>query len=220
MKIYYPVGLDLTGKAVLVVGGGQIADGKIDALLASEALITIVSPDVTPRLATLADQGHLTWVRRDFTATDADGAWIVIAATDRRDVNAEVAAVARAAGRLVNAVDDIPYCDFIAMSVIRRGDLQFAISTGGGSPAMARWVREEFEAILPDEFGPLLAILAEVRAELKASGEVPPYAVWSRAITPSVLNLLAHGRRDEARRMLWQSIAGHTQNLAPTRAGS
>jgi uroporphyrin-III C-methyltransferase/precorrin-2 dehydrogenase/sirohydrochlorin ferrochelatase len=216
-KRYYPVGLDLEGQRVLVVGGGKVAEGKIDQLLDCGAHVALVSPTATPRLAALATGGQIEWIARPFEPTDVDGAWIVIAAADDRSANAAVARDARAVGRLVNSVDDVPNCDFIAMSVLRRGDVQVSISTGGGSPAMARWLREELESLLPEELGPLLDVLAEVRGEFKAAGQLPPpYAPWRDAIQ-RILPLLAAGRREEARRVLSLSLrdAGPRQEGAP-----
>jgi uroporphyrin-III C-methyltransferase/precorrin-2 dehydrogenase/sirohydrochlorin ferrochelatase len=212
VKLYYPVGLDLADKEVLVVGGGAIAEGKIDQLLECGARVRLVSPTATPRLVALAAQGVLVWLERPFEPGDVAGgqpAWIVIAASDDRAANAAVAAAARAAGRLVNAVDDVPNCDFIAMSVLRRGDLQVAISTGGGSPALARWLREELEARLPEELGALLDLLAEARTELKAERRIPPYATWRRAISPDLLRDLADGKRDQAKRRLAAALRGY-----------
>jgi uroporphyrin-III C-methyltransferase/precorrin-2 dehydrogenase/sirohydrochlorin ferrochelatase len=193
---------------VLVVGGGKIAEGKIDQLLESEARVRLVSPTATPRVAALAAQGLIDWQERAYLPTDIGAAWIVIAASDDRAANAGVAADARAAGRLVNAVDDVPNCDFIAMSIVKKGDLQVAISTGGGSPAMARWMREELERLLPDELAALLDTLADVRAELKAAGRIPPYEVWRRAITPAALDMLRQGRHGEARDALHAALTG------------
>jgi uroporphyrin-III C-methyltransferase/precorrin-2 dehydrogenase/sirohydrochlorin ferrochelatase len=193
---------------VLVVGGGKVAEGKIDQLLESEARVRLVSPTATPRIAALAAQGLIDWQERAYAPTDIAAAWIVIAAADDRAANACVAADARAAGRLVNAVDDVPNCDFIAMSIVKKGDLQVAISTGGGSPAMARWMREELERLLPDELAALLDTLADVRAELKAAGRIPPYEVWRRAITPAALDMLRQGRHGEARDALHAALTG------------
>jgi uroporphyrin-III C-methyltransferase/precorrin-2 dehydrogenase/sirohydrochlorin ferrochelatase len=208
VKRYYPVGLDLAGKDVLVVGGGKVAEGKIDQLLESEARVRLVSPTATPRIAALAAQGLIDWQQRPYRPGDVADAWIVIAAADDRSANAVVAQDARAAGRLVNAVDDVPNCDFIAMSIVKKGELQVAISTGGGSPAMARWMREELERLLPDELGALLDALAEIRLELKATGHIPPYDVWRRAMTPAVLDLLKAGRHEEARDALRAALSG------------
>jgi uroporphyrin-III C-methyltransferase/precorrin-2 dehydrogenase/sirohydrochlorin ferrochelatase len=177
-------------------------------LLESEARVRLVSPTATPRIAALKAQGLISWIERAYEPGDVDGAWIVIAASDDRSANAAVAADARAAGRLVNAVDDVPNCDFIAMSIVKKGELQVAISTGGGSPAMARWMREELERLLPDELGLLLDALTDVRAELKAAGHIPPYEMWRRALTPAVLDLLQGGKIDEARDVLRLGLAG------------
>lgn len=205
-KTYYPVGLDLEGKLVLVVGGGKIAEGKVEQLLECGARVRLVSPSLTPRLTHLADQRALDWHAREFAVSDVGGAWIIIGATDDRAVNAQVAAAGREAGRLVNAVDDVPNCDFIATSVVRRGDLQVSISTGGGSPAMARWVREGMEALVPEEYGPLLELLAGVRAEIRSDGGVvPAYDAWRRGID-AALPLLALGLTREARAALFGAL--------------
>jgi uroporphyrin-III C-methyltransferase / precorrin-2 dehydrogenase / sirohydrochlorin ferrochelatase len=204
-KLYYPVGLDLAGKLVLVVGGGKVAEGKVDQLLECEADVSLVSPDATPRLVDLAAQRRLRWHRREYRPADVEGAWIVIGAADDRAVNAAVARDARATGRLVNAVDDVPNCDYIAMSVLRRGDLQVAISTGGGSPAMARWLREGLETLVPEQYGLLLELLAETRLELKAAGPVPTYPAWHRAIEAAQPALSA-GDLAAARAILRESL--------------
>jgi precorrin-2 dehydrogenase/sirohydrochlorin ferrochelatase len=195
---YYPIALDLHGKGCLVVGGGVIADGKLDALLAAGARVTVVSPVVLPRIAAFAAENRITLHRRPYRSSDIEGAFLVIAATDDRAANAEVAKDARAAGVLVNAVDDIPNCDFFAVALVRRGDLQLAISTNGRSPAFARWMREQLDATLPHEYGDLLAVLGEVRDTLKARGPIPEYEHWQAAIDDEVAVGLRHDRDDRA----------------------
>lgn len=204
---YYPIYLDLAGKPCLVVGGGTVAEGKVEGLCECAAAVTVISPTVTPRLATLAASGAITVLRRPYQTGDVCGYRLVIAATDDRALNARIAREAQAQGIWVNAVDDPEHCDFIACSVVRRGDLTLAISTAGLSPAMARWVREELEALIPEEFGALLELLAEARRELKARGAIPPYSVWRAAISPTVLEALARGDRATARTALWRGLA-------------
>lgn len=204
---YYPVALDLAGKPVLVVGGGAVAESKLEGLLDAGARVTIVSPTLTPGLARLNEAKRIVWHARAYEPADVDGAWIVIAASDRPPVNAAVARDARAAGRLVNSVDDVPNCDFIATSVIHRGDLQVSISTGGGSPAMARWLREALDELLPAALGPLLDTLAAIRRQRKADGAVPAYPAWRRAITADVLRLFAAGDHAGARCLLEARLA-------------
>jgi precorrin-2 dehydrogenase/sirohydrochlorin ferrochelatase len=195
---YYPIALDLHDKPCLLVGGGVIADGKVDALLAAGARLSVVSPRVLPRIAALAEAGRLILHRRPYRPSDVAGAFLVIGATDDKAINAGVAADGRAAGALVNAVDDIPNCDFFAVALVRRGDLQVAISTNGRSPAFARWMREHLDATLPAEYGDLLAVLGDVRDTLKARGPIPVYEHWQAAITDEVLVALANGDRDRA----------------------
>lgn len=197
-NLFYPIALDLRAKRCLVVGGGLIAEGKLDALLASGALVTLVSPTIRSRISALAETGAITVHLRPFEVNDLAGAFIVIAATDDRPLNAEIALASRAAGILVNAVDDPPYCDFYAVALVRRGDLQVSISTNGLSPAFARWMREYLDASLPAEFGDLLAVLGDVRATLKTRGEIPAYEHWHAAIDVALLDDLRAGRRDAA----------------------
>ncbi|HEX6506406.1 MAG TPA: bifunctional precorrin-2 dehydrogenase/sirohydrochlorin ferrochelatase [Chloroflexota bacterium] len=193
---YYPIALDLQGRRCLVVGGGDLATEKVEGLLVAGATIAVVSPEVTATIAYLAEAGEITLYRRVYDAGDLDGVYLAYGATEDRAENARVAADARQAGVLVNAVDDIPNCDFFAVSIVRRGDLQIAISTNGRSPAFARWMREYLDAWLPKQLGGLLDALAEVRGEIKARGPVPPYKRWKAAIDPEVERGGTEGTRE------------------------
>lgn len=204
--LFYPIALDLRGKRCLVAGGGAIAEGKLDALLASGALVTLVSPDIRPGIAALAEAGRITLHLRPFDPVDLSGAFIVIAATDDRAVNAEIAVASRAAGILVNAVDDPPFCDFYAVALSRRGDLQVGISTNGLSPAFARWMREELDASLPPELSDVLGLLGEIRATLKERGEIPAYEHWKAAIDDGLIDELRVGQHAAAHRRVLERL--------------
>jgi len=141
----YPVVLDLGGRPVLVVGGGAVAERKVEGLRAACASITVVSPRVSARLAKMADDGDIRVRLRSYRRSDLRGVAIVFAATDDRNVNAAVAADSRRRRIWVNAADDPDHCDFILPSVLRRGSLLVSVTTGGRSPALARIVREELE---------------------------------------------------------------------------
>ena len=171
--ICYPIALVLDGKPCLVVGGGEIADGKLDALLLAGAVVTVVSPEVRPRIAALAAEGRSRFTGGRTGRAISTATYLAIAATDDRPLNARVVTEARAAGILTQAVDDIPYCDFFAVAIVRRGDLQLGISTNGRSPAFARWMRERLDTELPAEYGDLLAVLGDVRETIKASRSDP-----------------------------------------------
>ena len=207
MSICYPVALDLTDRRCLLVGGGAIADGKVDGLLAAGARLTIVSPTVTQRIATLADAGRLTLHRRPYQTDDVTGAFLVIAATDDRATNALIARDGRTIGALVNAVDDPPNCDFFAVSIVRRGDLQIAVSTNGRSPAFARWLRERLDTDIPEAYGPLLDVLADARQALRTIGPIPPYESWQAAITDDVLAAIERGDDASARSRILDQLA-------------
>jgi precorrin-2 dehydrogenase/sirohydrochlorin ferrochelatase len=203
----YPIALVLQDKPCLVVGGGEIADGKLDALLLSGAQVTVVSPEVKPRIAALAAEDRITLRQRRYEPGDLAGMALVIAASDDNALNARVVTEARAAGILAQAVDFIPYCDFFAVAVVRRGDLQLGISTNGRSPAFARWLRERLDTELPREYGDLLAVLGDVRDTLKARGPIPEYEHWRAAITDDVFAALSVGDRDTATARVYERVA-------------
>jgi precorrin-2 dehydrogenase / sirohydrochlorin ferrochelatase len=212
--ICYPIALVLDGKPCLVVGGGEIADGKLDALLLAGAVVKVVSPEVRPRIAALAAEGQITLHRRSYRPSDLDATYLAIAATDDRPLNARVVTEARAAGILTQAVDDIPYCDFFAMAIVRRGDLQLGISTNGRSPAFARWMRERLDTELPAEYGDLLAVLGDVRETIKASGPIPAYEHWQAAITDDVIAALESGDRETARTHIYERVSAGVRDTA------
>ena len=203
----YPIALVLDDKPCLVVGGGEIADGKLDALLLSGARVTVVSPEVRPRIATLAAEERIALRQRPYECDDLAGMALVIAASDDNALNARVVTEARAAGILAQAVDYIPYCDFFAVAVVRRGELQLGISTNGRSPAFARWMRERLDAEIPPAYGDLLAVLGDVRDTIRARGPIPAYEHWREAITDEVFAALSAGDRETATARVFERVA-------------
>jgi len=164
---YYPLFADLKGKCVLVVGGGKVAERKVMRLLEAGAQVTLVSPEVTPTLERLMQQGKIHHKSRSFKEKDIHGAWLVVAATDNRSVQKEVHALANEKQVFCNVVDQPEYCTFIVPSEIRRGDLSIAISTGGKSPALAKALRRKFEQEIGEEFGEYLDLLGQLREFVK-----------------------------------------------------
>lgn len=202
----YPIALDLYGKLCLVVGGGSLAAEKVEGLLLAGARVRVVDPDPNATLRVLADAGAIELHSRAYIPDDLKDVTLAYGASEDRDRNARVAGDARTVGVLVNAVDDIPNCDFFAMALVRRGDLQIAISTNGRSPALARWTREYLDAWLPGELGGLLDVLADVRTEVRASGTVPGYDRWNAAISEEVLMRIRHGDGDGARALVHDTL--------------
>jgi precorrin-2 dehydrogenase len=166
---YLPVFLDVAAKPCAVIGGGITAERRVRALLGAGAAITVVSPDLTPRLWAMAQAGKLRHVARRYQTGDLDGATLAIAATDDRELHRAIAADARAAGILINVVDQPELCAFIEPAVVARGALQVAISTGGASPALAARIRRELERTFGAEYATALEILRAARTMLKSS---------------------------------------------------
>ncbi len=165
---YFPLFLDLINKPVLVVGGGEVASRKVEALLKAGADITIVSPTLVVYLSKLAKEQQLRWVQRfyssDIVTKDFVQVW---ATTDNPDLNHQVYKDAKELGILVNVVDDKPYCDFITPSMINRGRIQIAISSGGASPVLIRNIREKLETILPQNMGLMAEFANSKRNSIK-----------------------------------------------------
>jgi len=172
MAQLYPVFLKLEGRKVLVVGGGAIAEQKIEAVLRSATDVTVVAPEVTPRIRLWAEQGLLKHVSSRYQTGMAKGYFLVIAATDSEPVNRAAYQEAREAGALSNAVDDPGFCDFYAPAVVSRGDFQIAISTGGHSPALAQNVRKKLEREFGPEYESWTAWLGRMRQAMR--GALPP----------------------------------------------
>jgi siroheme synthase-like protein len=165
---YLPLFLDVTGRSCVVVGGGAVAERKIRSLDDARAKITVVSPAITPAIARLVELGRVRHIRRRYRDGDLRGATLVFVATDDEAANRLVATEAARRGIPVNVADTPELCTFIAPSVVRRGDLQIAISTGGASPATARIVRERIEAEIGPGYAPLLEVMRAAREFLRA----------------------------------------------------
>jgi precorrin-2 dehydrogenase / sirohydrochlorin ferrochelatase len=160
--VYYPVFLNLENKKAVVIGGGKVAERKILSLLKAKADITVISPDITARIAKEKQKGALKHINRRYRNGDITSAFLVIAATDSPRLNKRISDEASC---LVNAVDMPSLCNFIVPSVIQRGLLTIAISTSGVSPALARSIRKELENIYGTEFSEYLKALQGIRAE-------------------------------------------------------
>ena len=164
---FYSLVLELTDRPCLVIGGGSVSERKVMNLLEAGARITVVSPLVTRTLADLALAGQISWWRREYQEKDLEGATLVFAATNNPDLNARIAAACRQSGVWVNVADNQELCTFNVPAVVRRGDLQIAISTAGKSPALARQLRKQIETEIGPEYEPWVNFLGELRPLLK-----------------------------------------------------
>ena len=183
----FPAFIKLEGRSCLVVGAGSIAASKIASLLRAAARITVVAPHAKPEIAKLAATGNIVWHEREFRASDLKRVFLAIAATADPQVNRAVFSASQKRGILCNAVDDPPNCDFYVPAVVRRGDLQIAISTAGESPSVAQRFRREIEASLDLSLGNWLRFVGSLRRHVLANH--PPSEERKQ-----LLNLLAYSQ--------------------------
>ncbi len=164
-----PIFLKLDGRPGLLVGAGNVALEKLNTLLTTGLRVRVVAPEARPEIRRLAEVSRIDWVKRAFEPADLDGNFLVIAATDDPHVNELIYRESVHRRILVNSVDDPPHCDFYFGSVVRRGDLQVAISTAGESPAVAQQLRREIDEQLPEDLGPWLKEIGGLRREILAA---------------------------------------------------
>ena len=197
VKNMFPMFLKIEGRRCLVVGAGKVAEGKIRGLLESGALVQVVAPEAVWQIQKWAFDGVLGWNPRSFEARDLDPVSLVIAATSSRKVNAQVFTEARSRNVLCNAVDDPEYCDFYYPAVVKRGDLQIAISTSGRSPALAQRLRQELEEQFGPEYETWVAELGKARDQLVAEtldAETRRELLHKLASREAFENILQRGR--------------------------
>jgi len=163
---YFPVFLDLKKKSCVVIGGGQVAERKARALVKAGARITVVSPQVTEGLRRMEEKGKIAIRRGSFRAMDLKAAYLAIAATNHRATNEQIFQKASDLRIPINVVDDPNHCSFIVPSIISRGGILLAISTGGQSPALARALRKKLQKEIGPEYAVLLKILGAVRKKI------------------------------------------------------
>ena len=200
MTTGYPAILLLDGRLAVVVGGGKVAERKVRTLRDAGAKVRLVAEKSTGKLRALAEAGEMELLERRYERGDLKGAAVAVAATDDEDVNRGVYAEATDEGIPVNVVDNTALCTFIAPSIIRRGDLVLAISTGGAAPALAVRIRERLEREFGDEYARFLELTAELRASVKVPGDQDQRAeAWYRVVDSDVMDLVRAGEIQKAR---------------------
>lgn len=169
----YPLFLNLQGRTCVVIGGNEMAEGKVRDLIHAEAKIRLIAPNVTPQIVEWSQAGRLHWQDRPYQQGDLADAFLVVSIADS-ETNARVFEEAEARHIFCNAVDDIPHCNCYASAVVRRGPLQIAISTAGKSPALAQRLRKELEERFGEEYGLWVQELGELRSQLFEDKEIEP----------------------------------------------
>jgi len=203
---YYPIYLNMQGRRCLVIGGGVVAERKIAGLLEVGARPTVVSPVITDAIARWSKENAVELIARSYQTADLSHYEIAFVATDDGKINAQVFSDSRRLGVWVNAADDPAHCDFILPSVLRRGDLTVAVSSGGSSPALSRTLREELELYFTEEYELLVKLAAEARAELRTRGISVPFETWRRALSGEVRQLVMRGDMMRAKTRLLHDL--------------
>jgi precorrin-2 dehydrogenase / sirohydrochlorin ferrochelatase len=211
MPFRYPVALELSGRRCVVTGGGREAEAKARALLEADADVVVIAPRMSDGLADLVRRGEITHIARRYRRGDLAGAFLVIAADSDRAVRAQVFAEAEAERVLCNAVDDVEHCHFAVPSVVRRGELLLAISTGGRAPALAKRLRRRLTAQFGWQWEALVDVLGDVRAEMLPTRTVD-FATWAGRWNDvldreeELLALLEEGRIEEVRGRVYDAL--------------
>jgi precorrin-2 dehydrogenase/sirohydrochlorin ferrochelatase len=207
---YYPIFLRVAGRACLVIGGGKVAVQKVESLLEAGAAVTVISPELTPELATLAATGGVTHHQRGYHDGDLLGFFLAYAATNDPTVHTRIAGDAEAAGVLLNVVDAPQLCTFIVPAIVQRGDLVIATSTSGTSPALAKRIRRNLEDSFGPEYALALRLLGRLREELaeRALPAAERQRIFGALVDSPLIDYLRGGRRAEVNRLLATTVGG------------
>ncbi len=195
---YYPAILDIAGRGALVVGAGNVGEGKIAGLVNAGAAVKVVSLTATPQVRRWAEEGAIELELRPYESGDLDDRFLVIAATEHNDTNVRVFEDAEQRQMLCNVVDVTHLCNFILPSIVRRGDLAIAVSTGGASPALARRIRISLGQCYDDEYAVALELLGSLRQELKTLYPAPGErkVIFERMVYSEFMDLVRAGEAE------------------------
>ncbi|HSP35032.1 MAG TPA: bifunctional precorrin-2 dehydrogenase/sirohydrochlorin ferrochelatase [Thermoanaerobaculia bacterium] len=197
---YYPIYLDIEGRNVVIIGGGNVCARKAETMMNYGARVTVVSPEFTGEIEKWAAEGCLQTRRKRYEESDLDDANIVIASTDDERVNTQIATDCRRRRIPVNVVDVTPLCEFIVPAIIEKGSIQIAVSTGGRSPAVARTLKEDLQRAIGPEYDEVNRVLGSLREAAKKTlpTDIDRKRFFDGIIAKGILELLRNGRRRDA----------------------
>ena len=196
---YYPVNLDILNRKCLIVGGGSVGTRKVLTLLDCGAIVTVVSPDATEKLLELADNGSIRREKRFYLASDLDGMFLVIGATDNEELNRQISADAEKLNMLCNIADRPEVCNFILPAIVNRGDLVISISTSGKSPAFAKKLRKELEKQFGVEYAEFLRLMGAIREKLLSEKHEPEAHkhLFEQLIKSDLVEMIKNNRKED-----------------------
>ena len=201
---HFPVNLDVRHRKCLVVGGGKVAERKVESLLHCGAKVCIVSPDLTDGLRNLADRGIISFVKRRYVTEDLEGCFLVISAVDDSETNSKIADDCLERNILVNVVDDPARCSFTVPSVLRRGPLCVAVSTQGKSPLLAKKIREQLEDLFGPEYSEFVELMGRIRQQVmeNVSDREKRRRIFECLIDSNILELIREGKRESIKEQI------------------
>src|SRR3990167_2716579 len=205
---YYPIFLDIKGKSCVVIGGGNVAEGKVLSLLDAGAKVLVISPKLTPALKKLANKKKIGYCPKAYEKGNLKGFFLAYSATNDQKVNRDVFNEAKRQGVLLNVVDVPELCNFIVPSVVERGDLLIAISTSGKSPAMAKKIREKLEKEFGREYAVFLDIMGKVREKVLTENKESDKnkRLFERLVNSPLIEWIKEGKKKEINRFLKQVL--------------
>ena len=206
---YLPIYLNLKNKKCLVVGGGDVATRKARTLLSAGAIVHVVAPSLSDSMNTLLKQDLLTINQSEFVASDLDDVELIIAATNKTNVNASVSELAQQKHIPVNVVDAPELCSFIMPSIVDRSPVMIAISSGGASPVLARLLRSKIETMIPASYGRLANLLKKYREKIKQKFDTVDdrRRFWEKIIQGPIAELMYSGQEKAASEALEQAVS-------------
>ena len=214
MPAYYPIFLDVRNRRCVVFGGGVIGAEKVVRLLEYGARVVVISTEIDETLKTDVEQSRITWVQRNYREGDLEGAFIAIVADTRNaELNQSVSEEAMERNIPLNVVDVTNLCTWIAPSITKRGDVIVATSTGGASPALARWFRERLSGSARDkiryelmEYADLAPLLSRARNKLVRKGLKVSADHWQACLVDDLVELVQAGNIRKAEEMLYNML--------------
>jgi precorrin-2 dehydrogenase/sirohydrochlorin ferrochelatase len=219
---YLPIFVNLKGRDCLAIGGDSLAESRVRALCEAEASVTVIAPEITPALMAMADAGRIRWIARDYKAGDMCGRFMAWVATMNGAVGRSAAADANKLGVLINVADQPTLCDFITPAVVKRSEVQIAISTGGTSPALARRLREQIEGVIGPEYGPVAELAQNARRWLKGrvDDQRERARILAKLVGSGIIEAFRRGDLEEAERLSRAHLGADFAELGFTRKGA
>lgn len=213
---YFPVFLNAQNLDCLVVGAGEVAARKVELLAKTPATIRVVAPQACQTIQTMAEQGLLKWIQREFDPGDIQGQQIIFVATDNHQLNCDISTLAKAANIPVNVVDNTELCSFITPSIVDRDPLLVALSSSGTAPVLLRYLRQKLESILPARLSELAKFSDKFRDKVKAhfNNVNQRRHFWEDVIEGDIAETVLAGDSQQAERLIEQKLQQDEQTEA------